>query len=119
MRHRASYLIICGVLMAGLTGAADRMQAQSTADPPPTIRQREVNQQKRIAEGIENGQLTPRETARIEKQESNLNQEIRHDRKTGGGLSPKERRQINRQQNRLSREIYRQKHDRQTAPPAK
>ena len=77
------------------------------------IQQRKENQQQRIGEGVENGSLTPGETARLEKKEGALNQEIRQDRKSGGGLSPKERRQINRQQSRLSRDIYRQKHDAQ------
>jgi hypothetical protein len=62
------------------------------------------------------GQLTPRETIRLERQEARLNREIRRDRHDGGGLGLRERHKINRQQNRLSREIYRQKHDRQRTP---
>jgi len=73
------------------------------------IHQRRENQQDRIAQGVNNGSLTPRETARIEHQESRLNHEIRHDRQNG--LSGSERRQISRQQNRLSHEIHAQKHD--------
>jgi len=74
---------------------------------------REQNQQRRIAQGIRSGQLTPRETARLERQESRLNGEIRDMREDDGGkLTPKDRRVVNRQQDRLSRQIYRQKHDR-------
>ena len=76
------------------------------------IHERKENQQQRIANGVENGSLTPKETARLENKEANLNREIRNDRKqNGGNLTNKEKRQINRQQNHLSRNIYRQKHD--------
>jgi hypothetical protein len=78
------------------------------------IRQREANQQKRIGEGVENGSLTPRETARLERQEGHINREIQRDKADGGGLSPAERAKITRQQNRESRRIYTQKHDGQT-----
>ena len=75
------------------------------------IAQRKENQQQRIGNGVKNGSLTPGETARIEKGESNLNEEIRTDRKqNGGNLTNNQKQQINRQQNRLSREIYKDKH---------
>ncbi len=75
---------------------------------------REENQQRRIAQGIRSGELTPRETARLENQESRVNGEIRDMREDNGGkLTPKDRRIVNRQQNRLSNRIYRQKHDAQ------
>ena len=75
------------------------------------IHQRFVNQQERISNGIATGQLTPRETSRIERQEAALGTEV-HDFRADGSLSPRERAIVNAQQNRLSREIYRQKHDR-------
>lgn len=76
------------------------------------IHERKENQQQRIANGVENGSLTPKETAHLENKEAALNKEIRTDRKANGGnLTNNEKRQINRQQNRLSRNIYRQKHD--------
>jgi hypothetical protein len=79
------------------------------------IQQRKENQQKRIAEGVKNGSLTPAETARIEHQESKLNKEVRRDRKQNDGkLTPQEKAKVNRQQNKLSKEIAKQKHDGQT-----
>jgi hypothetical protein len=76
------------------------------------IQQRKENQQQRIANGVQNGSLTPKETARLENKEANLNKEIRADRKANGGnLTNNQKRQINRQQNRLSKSIYNQKHD--------
>ena len=97
--------MIVGVMMGALlTGTGSFAQ----------IRQRQENQQDRIGEGVENGSLTPKETSRLEHQETRLNKEIRRDRKSGGGLSPQERRQINHQQNVMSRKIYRDKHNGKT-----
>src|SRR3984893_18872603 len=49
------------------------------------IQQRKENQQQRIANGVENGSLTPKETAHLENREANLNKEIRTDRKANDG----------------------------------
>ena len=84
--------------------------------PAGNIAKRQQRQQKRIAQGVNSGELTARETARLERQEARLNKEIARDRADGGGLSVAERRKITRQQNRESRRIYRQKHDGQTQP---
>lgn len=75
------------------------------------VDRRQVHQQKRIAEGVENGSLAPRETARLETQEAKLQAEKRDMREDNGGkLTAKEKVKLNNQQNRLSREIYRKKH---------
>ena len=78
------------------------------------VDRRERRQQDRIADGVRSGELTPAETARLERKEARIDREIKRDRAANGGtLTPAERRQINRQQNRLSRQIYREKHDAQ------
>ena len=76
------------------------------------IQHREHRQQQRIARGVQSGQLTPRETTHIERNEARINREIRHDRAANGGhLTAGEKARINRQQNRESRQIYRDKHN--------
>ena len=75
------------------------------------LHKREVRQQHRIAEGIENGSLTPKETARLERQESRIRELQAKDRQSGGGLSPYERKELNRLLNTESHRIYVQKHD--------
>ncbi len=60
------------------------------------LNKREARQQHRIAEGIENGSLTPKETARLERQESRIKELQAKDRKSGGGLNDKERDELNR-----------------------
>jgi len=78
------------------------------------VDRRERRQQERIAEGVRSGELTPRETARLERKEARIHREIERDRAANGGtLTPAERRRINRQQIRVSRQIYREKHDAQ------
>src|ERR1700704_2826570 len=49
------------------------------------VDRRQERQQKRIAEGIERGQLTPGEAARLEKKEGALRQEIKTERAANGG----------------------------------
>ena len=106
-------MIISILSCALLTGSATLSFAADEKEGK--IKQPKENQQKRIAKGVENGSLTPRETARIERQESKINKEIRQDRKeNGGNLTNKEKAKVNRQQNRVSKQIYNQKHDDQT-----
>ena len=76
------------------------------------VDRREANQQARISQGIESGQLTPGETARLENKEAGIHRQIRRDRaENGGTLTPAERAQVNREQNHASRDIYRAKHN--------
>jgi hypothetical protein len=93
-----------------LTGMA---MAQSN---DPAVNQRRENQQDRIANGVQSGQLTAGETKSVEGQEANLNREIRDDRQANGGtLTQQEKQQVNNQQNGLSREIYNDKHNANSA----
>ena len=87
----------------------------SAAQAGGRIKKRAENQQDRIAQGIQSGQLTARETSRLEHKESALNQETRNMRALDGGkLTPQDKTLVNQQQNRLSKQIYNQKHDAQT-----
>jgi hypothetical protein len=84
--------------------------------PDPSIAQRKENQQDRIANGVKSGQLTPGETANLEKKEAAINKETRTDRAANGGkLTPAEKAQVNSQQNQLSKQIYGDKHNANTA----
>jgi hypothetical protein len=92
-------------LVGAVIGLTDTAHAQEIA-------KRKENQQDRIANGVNNGSLTPHETANLERKEGALNRETRRDRaQNGGNLTNREKAQVNRQQNRLSRNIYRDKHN--------
>ena len=82
----------------------------------PSIQQRKENQQDRIADGVKSGQLTPGETANLEKKEAAINKETRTDRAANGGkLTSAEKTRINQQQNQMSKQIYADKHNANTA----
>jgi hypothetical protein len=84
------------------------MNAQSNKE----INQRKVKQQDRIAQGVRSGQLTPGETAHLERQEQGINREERAMRaQDNGHLTKADRKLVNRQQNVESKRIYRDKHN--------
>jgi len=106
-----------GIVLASATFLPVYAQDQAAPQKPGRIQMRRENQQDRIAKGVASGQLTAGETSNLEHKETNLNHEIRNDRKANGGtLTSQERRQVNRQQNRLSRNIYRDKHNARVQP---
>ncbi|HEY8997645.1 MAG TPA: hypothetical protein VIM60_07085 [Edaphobacter sp.] len=96
------------VLAATLAIVPSLAFAQSNAE----INQRKVNQQDRIANGVQSGQLTPGETSHIEHQERAINHEEKAMRaQDNGHLTKGDRAVINKQQNQESHRIYRDKHN--------
>jgi hypothetical protein len=88
----------------------------TTPASQPTIAQRKENQQDRISNGVQSGQLTAGETSNLESKEAAINGETRADRAANGGkLTSAEKTQINQQQNKLSNQIYDDKHNANTA----
>jgi hypothetical protein len=76
------------------------------------VDRREENQQDRIAQGVKSGQLTPGETAHLERQEQRIDNQVKAERAANGGhLTAGERAQVNREENRESRRIYAAKHN--------
>src|SRR5437870_8821766 len=78
--------------------------------------QRDVNQQNRIEQGLKSGELTTREAAKLEREESRVERDQARAMQDGK-LSPAEKARLAREQNRVSRDIYREKHDAQTGNP--
>ncbi|HYL13205.1 MAG TPA: hypothetical protein VEV41_09220 [Terriglobales bacterium] len=111
-------LAVGGLMFAGSTAAqtATSGAGPGVVDPGhPRVNQvnrRETRQQKRIAQGVKNGSLNPKETAHLEKREASVQkQEQRDMAKHNGHLTKAEQRQLNRRQNRISRSIYKDKHN--------
>ena len=109
--------IYAGALLAALCGLANTVAAQDQPAPPPgTYQNREHNQQDRIANGVQSGQLTAGETKSLESQEHALNTEAHADRAADDGhLTAADRSQLNQQQNQVSKNIYADKHNATTA----
>jgi hypothetical protein len=83
-----------------------------TAPTSQTINQRKDNQQDRIGNGVQSGELTAGETRSLERKESNLNKEEKLMRSEDGGkLTTADKKALNQQQNQLSRDIYKDKHN--------
>jgi hypothetical protein len=74
--------------------------------------QRNVNQERRIEQGIQSGQLTNREVGRLERGQARAD---RAEARAGadGRMGPREERHIQKAENRQSRRVYREKHDAQ------
>lgn len=97
-----------------LFAAALSLGALASAMPAEArINQRQGNQQHRIWRGVGNGELTARETYRLQRQQGRIARYEARSRADGPGLTGRERYRLERMQDRASRNIYRQKHDRQ------
>lgn len=95
-------------MIAGL-GLFTLVSAQAT----PKVTQRQVNQQARIQEGRQSGELTKKEAAGLELQQAKI-QHDKREAKSDGVITPAERRKLHTEQRRANRAIYKQKHDGQT-----
>jgi len=95
-----------------LAPAAIFAQTTTTTTTPPTINERKVDQQDRIAQGVKSGELTAGETSHLEHQEAGINKEESGMRaQDNGKLTAQDRKTINHQQNVESHRIYRDKHN--------
>ncbi len=100
--------ISAGLLLAFVTITSAGFSQTKT----PVVRERQENQQKRIGEGVKDGELTAKETRHLESREAKI-QADKKEAKSDGKVTARERVKLHREQNRASRAIYRQKHDAQ------
>ena len=101
--------IVTLCLLAGLICLSSAGFSQTGT---PRVTKRQVNQQKRIHEGVKDGDLTRRESVKLKAREA----KIQHDKKAAksdGVVTAREKARLRREENRTSRAIYRQKHDEQ------
>lgn len=111
--HKA---LVLGALFCATSVFAQTAGTTTTA-PLTRAEQRQANQQKRINQGVNSGQLTQKEAARLEKRNDKIDNEIEAA-KSDGKVTKGERRKIEAHQDATSRAIYKQKHDRQNKPAA-
>jgi hypothetical protein len=111
---RMKIQMLMGALVIAAGGAAMAQSATPPAPGNPTatprIDQREVNQEKRIQQGVKSGELTPRETNRLQAEQGRI-QKAETKAKADGKVTAKEREHIEHMQNHASRDIKREKHD--------
>jgi hypothetical protein len=104
---KTRYLIVAAAVAISSTA-----RAQSTQE---TV-QRDVNQEKRIEQGLKSGQLTTKEAAKLEREESKVDK-LESKALSDGKLTDAERRRIREEQDKVSKDIYREKHDAATGNP--
>lgn len=104
--HRPLFALIVPALFA----------APVFAQTAPAYTQRDINQEKRIEQGLQSGQLNTREAAGLQAQQAHIDRMESHALRDGA-LTAAEKARINTAQNRASADIHRQKHDAQTGDP--
>ena len=95
------------IALALILGVATFSFAQTNT---PRVTKRQRHQQERIGNGVSSGQLTARETAKLERQEAKI-QDDKQAAKADGQVTRQERRRLNREENRTNRHIYNAKHN--------
>ena len=95
-------IFILGLFIFAIIGTT---QAQT-----PVVKKRQVNQQKRIVQGVRTGELTKAEVIALEKQQRNINR-TKKLAKSDGVVTKKEKAIIHHKQNRASANVYRKKHN--------
>jgi len=75
--------------------------------------QRNINQQRRIEQGVQSGALTNKEAAKLERGQARVD---RAEARAGadGRISPREQARIQSKENAQSKQIFREKHNRRT-----
>ena len=99
---------------ATLAAASLGSFAQTASTATPRVDQREATQQQRIAAGAASGQLTAKETNRLEAEQGRI-KSVEANAKADGTVTKSERKHLHRMQDRASKHIRHQKHDAQTA----
>jgi len=77
----------------------------------PRVDQRELNQQKRIDQGVKSGALTDREAAALQKGQARVDT-MAQKAKADGIVTPQERQRLHAEQNQQNRRIQEMKHNR-------
>lgn len=103
---------IIASLLLGMTVSSEMASANPRVHH--RVNHRQLRQSARIGQGINNGSLTRKETAKLGLQEQKLAANEQRMRASGGGLSAKEHCKLEKQQDALSTNIYQEKHDAQS-----
>ncbi len=111
-------LAVGGLMVAGSASAQTTTSGAGPGVKDPghprvnQVNRREAHQQKRIANGVKNGSLTPKETAHLENREAKLQKTEQKDMaKHNGHLTKAEQKNLNHRENRISRSIHKDKHN--------
>lgn len=105
------------IVVCTLLGLATATAAAQETPATPRVDARQERQDQRIENGRAAGQLTARETRRLEREQAGI-QRIEDQAKADGAVTARERARLQRAQNNASRDVRRQKRDRQRVLPS-
>lgn len=108
MKLQVRLLVAC---VAGALGGA--AYAQNTQG----VIQRDANQQQRIEQGLQSGQLTTKEAGKLEREESHI-EKMESNATKDGKMTNAERQRIERAENKASADIYRDRHNGKVGDPS-
>ena len=115
MKHPLSIAAVAAlVLSSGM--AIAKTPAPAAQPATPRVDTRQAHQDQRIEQGVASGQLTARETRRLEREQQHIAR-VETRAKADGQVTPQERKRLHHLQDRASRDIHRQKHDAQVTAP--
>lgn len=95
-------------ILAALVAAALPVAAQTPSTP--RVGERQANQEARIQQGVKSGELTPKETAKLEKGQDKV-QKMENKAVADGKVTPKERAKLEKAQDKQSKKIAKKKHN--------
>jgi hypothetical protein len=97
------HLLVTALIATAAIGSSFAASAQTNA---ANTTQRDVKQEQRIEAGLQNGSITTRENAELQRDEAHVDRLQARDMKNGS-LSPAEKAQLTAAQNKTSRDIAR------------
>ena len=97
---------IVAIALFSIVSYTTSAQTTTTAKHVSTIK----NDRQRIRQGVQSGELTRAEAARLKAQTVKVSKE-RKDYKADGVVTTEERKDLRQDKKKLSRKIYKQKHD--------
>ncbi len=98
-------ILVTALIATAAFGASFAASAQTNA---ANTTQRDVNQQQRIENGLQNGTITTRENAELQRDEAHVDKLQAKDMKNGS-LSPAEKARLTAAQNKTSQDIHQAK----------
>lgn len=103
---------IIALALAALIAVPAIASAQTRVDA------RQARQEQRIDQGVQSGQLTRRETVRLNRGDQKIDR-MENRAQSDGSVTRMEKRRLEKAQDVQSKRIYRQKHDAQVRPRAR
>ncbi|MCA0177512.1 MAG: hypothetical protein LCH73_14705 [Proteobacteria bacterium] len=112
IRHTLTALALAAL---GASAFAQAVAPAATASAPRTFAERQAQQQQRIDNGMQSGQINTQEAQRLQTEQQAI-QKAQQKANADGVVTAKEQKRLNRMQDGASKDIHQQRHDQQAMP---